>query len=235
MRGTIFLKQSRCERSITGTYDICKGWQLERSRALSHVPHGNGSLARTDMTSHNHEEQYAQALGEFRRQKDEFFRTSPDSPIPEEDLADFQGLHYFPPDLALRLVAQVERLPDGKAVQMATSDNSVRAFQRYALLHFEIDGQPCTLTAYRGIGDPPDAALFVPFRDALAGTETYGSGRYLEVEEEDGSDGSTIAVLDFNLAYNPYCAYNDAYSCPITPPENMLKTPIRAGERIYHD
>ncbi len=183
-------------------------------------------------------EQYAQAVAEFRRQKDEFFRTGDQSPIPEDERGSFGGLRYFPADLDFRVEARVERLPPGALTQMVTSDNNQRTYERYALLHFFIGDQECALAAYRS-ADNPDAegeSLFVPFRDALSGHETYGAGRYLDVYEEPASSGSgMIAEIDFNLAYNPYCAYNDNYSCPITPAENTLAVAIRAGERAYRD
>lgn len=194
------------------------------------------------------EEDYMRALQQFRRQKDAYFRTSSMAPIPENERATFQGLKYYPPFFALRIVAPVERLPAGDVVTMATTDGQSRQFERYAILKFTVEDQPCQLTAYRAINDAhaPDGvedaaaaqSLFIPFRDALAGTQTYGAGRYLDVEEEHtGSDGNggALVILDFNLAYNPYCAYNDAYSCPVTPTENTLQVAIRAGERVYHE
>jgi uncharacterized protein (DUF1684 family) len=146
-------------------------------------------------------------------------------------------LRYYPAYFALRLVAQMEALPDNAPVQMATSDGAFRAFVRAARLHFAIDGQPYTLIGYRSAddADDPAAALFIPFRDALSGKETYGAGRYLDVHPETAADGTSIVELDFNLAYNPYCAYNDNYSCPITPVENTLPVAIHAGERNYHE
>jgi uncharacterized protein len=180
-------------------------------------------------------EMYAQALDEVRQEKDAYFREEPDSPIPSRERASFAGLKYFPPDPALRLEARVERLDPREPVVMATSDGSEREFERYALLHFAVDGQPVQLTAYRSAGDE-DESLFIPFRDAQAGAETYGAGRYLDVEPpHQHGGGEEHVVLDFNLAYNPYCAYNESYSCPIPPRENTLPVAVRAGERVYHD
>jgi uncharacterized protein (DUF1684 family) len=128
----------------------------------------------------------------------------------------------------------VERLNPREPVVMATSDGRERPFERFALLHFTIEGQPVQLTGYRAAGDDDDA-LFIPFRDTLAGKESYGAGRYLDVEPPHHHGGEEHIVLDFNLAYNPYCAYNESYSCPIPPRENTLPVAIRAGERVYHD
>src|SRR5215472_16323238 len=103
---------------------------------------------------------------------------------------------------------------------MQTSTGDVQEYVRYGRLHFTVDGQAVELTLYAD-GD----AYFLPFADALAGVETYGAGRYLELVPL----GNGQLLVDFNLAYNPYCAYNDLWSCPITPAENRLVVPIRAG------
>jgi uncharacterized protein (DUF1684 family) len=164
-------------------------------------------------------------LDEFRAQKDQFFKTHPQSPLTTEQQQSFQGLHYFPENPALRLVVPVEAFADQGAIVMQTSTGDVREYIRYGRLQFSVDGQEVGLTLYSE-GD----AYFLPFADALAGVETYGAGRYLEPEPV----GDGQFVVDFNLAYNPYCAYNDDWSCPITPRENRLTVPIRAGEKLYH-
>ena len=110
-------------------------------------------------------------------------------------------------------------------MQTSTGDKAV--YLRWARVSFQVEGQGATLTVYR---DPGSGALFLPFQDANAGGETYGSGRYLEVEE--AANGRLH--LDFNYAYNPYCAYSDGWSCPMPLPENRLHVPIRAGEQNYH-
>ena len=185
--------------------------------------------------------QYTEALAQFRQQKDAYFAAAEDSPITEEERATFTGLRYFPPDFALRVEAKVERMPQRDHVKMATSDGLTRLYERYAVLHFKLNGVDQQLAAFR-TADSPDAddadptLLFVPFRDTLAGATTYGAGRYLDVEEQETVGGvNTVAIIDFNLAYNPYCAYNDQFSCPITPAENVLTVPVQAGEMVYHD
>jgi uncharacterized protein (DUF1684 family) len=192
------------------------------------------------MSQSAEERAYVRELEEFRGEKDEFFRRSQQSPIPFGERRDFSGLRYFPPNPALRVAATVEPLPEYEEVILTTSDGLQRSFQRYARLRFAVDEASVQLTAYlsplheRQHGDHVhEEPLFIPFRDALAGTETYGAGRYLEVEGPE--DGESTVTLDFNLAYNPYCAYNESYSCPIPPAENRLPVPIRAGERVYHE
>ncbi len=160
----------------------------------------------------------------FRRQKDEFLRSSPYSPLTPAQQRTFSGLRYFPPNPELTLVVESEEFPEKTFVSMQTTTGDVQTYERFGEFRFRVEVQEARLTLYRS-----DQGFFLPFSDALAGKETYGAGRYLEPEEL--ADGRF--VVDFNLAYNPYCAYNDAWSCPITPPENRLKVAIRAGEKIF--
>jgi uncharacterized protein len=164
-------------------------------------------------------------LETFRAEKDRFFATGRQSPLTSEQKKDFKGLNYFPENPALRLEVTVEEFPEKEEIQMQTSTGDVQQYQRYGRFQFEVDGQPAQLTLYSDGG-----SFFLPFADSLAGTETYGAGRYLEPEDLGGKR----FLVDFNLAYNPYCAYNDAWSCPLTPFENRLKVPIRAGEKNFH-
>ena len=163
-------------------------------------------------------------LDEFRAQKDKFFKIHPQSPLTPQQQQNFQGLRYFPEEPALRLVVPAEEFADEDPIVMQTSTGSVREYMRFARLHFTVDTQAVELTLYAD-GDE----YFLPFADALAGVDTYGAGRYLEPVPI----GNGQFLVDFNLAYNPYCAYNDSWSCPITPRENRLAIPIRAGEKLY--
>jgi uncharacterized protein (DUF1684 family) len=165
-------------------------------------------------------------LEQLRAQKDQFFKRHPQSPLAPEQQQTFQGLRYFPENPALRLIVPIEEFGDQHLIVMQTSTGDVREYTRYGRLRFSVDGQAAELTLYAD-GD----MYFLPFADMLAGVETYGAGRYLEPEPL----GDGRFLVDFNLAYNPYCAYNDDWSCPITPSENRLAVPIRAGEQIYKD
>jgi uncharacterized protein (DUF1684 family) len=168
--------------------------------------------------------QQVSALDEFRTEKDEFMRADPQSPLDRRQRRAFKGLSYFAENPELRFELEPELIPGEQKMRMQTSTGDVREFTRFAYLNFSVDGQDVRLTLYRD-----EDGLFLPFADALAGSETYGAGRYLEPEPL----GNGKVSLDFNLAYNPYCAYNDGYSCPITPAENRLKVPIRAGEKVF--
>jgi hypothetical protein len=163
-------------------------------------------------------------LEHFRAQKDQFFRAHPQSPLMPDQKEAFAGLSYFPENPDLRLDVVVDPFPEQTPIEMQTSTGSTQTYSRFGRLTFTVDGQEAALTVYSD-GD----SFFLPFADALAGAETYLAGRYLEPEET----AAGTLLVDFNLAYNPYCAYNDAWSCPITPPENRLRVPIRAGERLF--
>lgn len=165
-------------------------------------------------------------LKEFRREKDAFFGSHPQSPLTHEQQHAFKGLKYFPENASLRLEIPVEKFPARETISMLTTGGDPQIYQRYGRIQFVVEGQKAELTLYSS-----EDVFFLPFVDSLAGRETYPAGRYVEVEQlPDGK-----FRVDFNLAYNPYCAYNEKWSCPLTPFENRLKVPIRAGEKIFHE
>lgn len=177
---------------------------------------------------------YVREIDASRREKDRFFAASPRSPLPHEQRhGRFSGLRYYPPDPAFRVAAEVVPFARPEVVQMATSTGEIRPQVRYAELCFRLGGRELRLAGFTDPHQHRAHALFVPFRDATSGRETYGAGRYLEVELEHHADGAHTATVDFNLAYNPYCAYSPDYSCPIPPAENRLPVAIAAGERAY--
>ncbi|WP_082374372.1 DUF1684 domain-containing protein [Ardenticatena maritima] len=172
------------------------------------------------------EEAYTAALLANRAEKDRFFKEDPRSPLPPDVRATFQGLAYYPPNRTLRLVLPLERDPSGERIVMQTSTGDEQVYERLGYVSFEVDGEPTRLAIYR---DVRSGALFLPFRDATSGSETYGAGRYLEPVLLDDN----TVLVDFNLAYNPFCAYSDQWSCPLPPMENWLRVPIRAGEKAF--
>jgi uncharacterized protein (DUF1684 family) len=174
---------------------------------------------------------YEEAIGDFRAEKDAFFKNGgAGSPIPVAERDAFTGLPYFPVDPALRFDDRKLEPYTGDQpsnFQIPTSDGKLRPAHRAGILSFDIDGDRRVLTAYTFDGGDGES-LFVPFLDSTSGTETYGAGRYLDLEpEEDGT-----YTLDFNLAYHPSCVYDARYSCPLTPAENRLPIRIEAGERL---
>ncbi|MCJ7824349.1 MAG: DUF1684 domain-containing protein [Anaerolineales bacterium] len=160
----------------------------------------------------------------FRAQKDGFFESDEHSPLTAEQKQNFAGLKYFEENPTLRLEVDLEPFDPVEQVNILTNTGDVQAYERTGYFQFMVEGELAKLTVFRN-----EHGYFLPFADSLAGEETYGAGRYLE--PEDASEGRLF--VDFNLAYNPYCAYNESWSCPITPAENRLKLPIRAGEKVF--
>jgi len=159
----------------------------------------------------------------LRAQKDEFFKAHPQSPLSAAQKARFSHLDYFPP--MPRLAYEVTLVPHDEQpdVPIQTTTGETRWYRRYGWFAFAVDGQDARLTIYQ-----TPHGFFLPFVDGLAGQETYPAGRYLEPIEL----GEGRFLIDFNEAYNPYCAYSPHYSCPITPAENRLSVAIRAGEKL---
>lgn len=166
-----------------------------------------------------------------RKERDQAFKSSPDSPLTAEDKARFQGLDYFPVNPALSFRLKLNRYTVPTRIRMATNTGEVRDGLKYGYFEFTAEGQTCRLQVYRmdENDNPGHASLFVPFRDATAGHETYGGGRYLDIPENT----SGMYDLDFNRAYNPFCAYRADFSCPTPPDENRLAVRITAGEKKY--
>lgn len=167
---------------------------------------------------------YIDTIEADRAEKDRFFRSSPYSPI--EDRVSFSGLDYYPPDPALRFKLTLEEAEQVEELTIQTNTDDEQLYHRIGTVAFEVEGQAAQLAIYQS---PDHEGLFLPFRDATSGQETYGAGRYLEPVELGGGK----LLVDFNLAYNPFCAYSEHYSCPLPPLENWLNVPIRAGEKAY--
>lgn len=174
----------------------------------------------------------------LRELREKQFKDRTYSPLTAVDFSKFEHLNYFPISEKYRVKAMFAATPDEKAFLMPTSTGTAHKYRKIGLLKFELDGREFSLAAYRREFAETDARakkqkidLFVPFKDLSNGTETYGGGRYLYLRplETNGE-----VVIDFNLAYNPSCAYGDpSFSCPIPPRENFLQTAIKAGEKIY--
>ncbi len=163
------------------------------------------------------------ALERFRQEKDQFFKNDQNSPLTPEQKLVFSSLNYYPENTALRLEIAMEMVDPPQNVNMITSTGDRRDYLHKARIRFNVDGQEAVLQVY----EDAFGAYFLPFVDATAPQETYGAGRYLEPEEVNPG----VLLVDFNLAYNPFCAYNNRWSCPIPPHENRLKLRIEAGEK----
>ncbi|WP_436346286.1 DUF1684 domain-containing protein [Natronorubrum sp. FCH18a] len=199
-------------------------------------------------------DRWREELESKRAEKDDFFAEHPQSPIPPEERDGFDGLDYFEPDSTYRVTATVERHDDPEVVLMDTTAGREMRYLRVATLEFELnrddedleDGTD-ELAAYQ-LESPNEEPLFVPFRDKTTGQQTYDGGRYMELspnrDPADAAESSSASpasqawqdgdelVVDFNLAYTPFCAYSETFDCPLPPKENWLEIAIPAGERF---
>jgi len=175
-------------------------------------------------------------LKTFRDGRDAEFRDKELTPLKPEDFDSFRGLNYFPVNKTFRVNAAFTRTADEKYFEMPTSSGKTKKFVKYGVVTFKLAGKTRQLNVYQI--DPvirakfPEYAdlLFIPFKDTTYRTETYGGGRYIDIK----TPTSGKVLIDFNLAYNPKCAYGgDKYSCPIPPRENNLDIDITAGEKTY--
>ena len=167
-----------------------------------------------------------------RKVKDRFFGSKyPGSPIPAQDRPRFRGLEYYPPDPNYRFELELHEHSEKQVVRMAYTKGNEEDFLRWGEFRFNIVGKEKILQAYKR--DPREEMLFIPFRDATSGKETYGAGRYIDLEPERGRTPEGKWILDFNRAYNPWCVYSEDYTCPFVPTENWLQVAICAGEKNY--
>ena len=171
---------------------------------------------------------YVGTIAAGRTAKDDSFKNDPESPIPPDKKNTLLPLSYFPIDELYAVPATLQPAEERTRLQVPTSTGKIRDIERVGTLKFSIKGQPLRLTAFIEITEPRASRLFVPFADSTNGTETYAAGRYMELDPT----ATGIYVVDFNIAYHPYCYYNPEYDCPYPPKENRLDLPIRAGERL---
>jgi uncharacterized protein len=173
-------------------------------------------------------EDYATKIAAARAAKDESFKSGADSPVPADKKATLIPLAYFPIDELYAVPATLVPAEERTRIQVPTSTGKTRNIERIGTLKFTLKGQPVKLTAFLEVDEPQANRLFVPFSDLTSGAETYSAGRYMELDPTP----TGIYVVDFNVAYHPYCYYSPEYDCPYPPAENRLSVPIRAGERL---
>ena len=175
---------------------------------------------------------YLAQLQKFRSEKNRAFRQSEESPLSTTQKTQFDSLKYYPGELAFVPHADISRTenPDTTLIQM--SDNKAEKYLNWGVVKFNINNSPQQLRVYLK-ANGRDSTLFIPFTDLTNGHETYGGGRYLDAPIPRLNQPEI--ELDFNRSYNPYCAYNNAYSCPVPPAENRLQVAIPAGEKSFHD
>jgi uncharacterized protein (DUF1684 family) len=186
------------------------------------------SAAHAQVNTHD----WAKDIEQQRGEKDKAFREAKDSPLPEKAKKNFQGLPYFPINEKFRFAGAIVRHDKRETFDIIASDGEKRKTLRYGYFAFQLDGKTYRLQVYKLLDLAPQHAhlLFVPFTDATSGRESYGGGRYIDLEERKDNH----YVVDFNLAYNPSCTYGKkGYSCPIPPAENRLSVRIEAGEKNW--
>jgi uncharacterized protein (DUF1684 family) len=173
-------------------------------------------------------------LKTFRDGREHEMRDPKETPLPEAERAKFSALKYYETDKKFRVTARLKKEPSEQRINFQTSSGKVRIFLRYGTVSFKLRGKKYELGVYQvepaAQKEEYKDLLFIPFKDETSGKETYGAGRYIDIKVPT----SDKVVLDFNLAYNPNCAYgSDKYNCPIPPKENRLAVEIKAGEKSY--
>ena len=175
---------------------------------------------------------YKTQIATFREKYKSDFLTDPSSPLKKADL---ELLRFYDIDSTFRAKAQIEIIPNPATFIMPVFNGAGQQYARYAKLKFTLQGKPMELTVYRSIAlaaiPQYKDYLFLPFTDETNGKDTYGGGRYIDMVEGDFKNGTV--VIDFNKAYNPYCAFSSGYSCPKPPEENNLTIKIEAGEKLF--
>jgi uncharacterized protein (DUF1684 family) len=166
-----------------------------------------------------------------REQKDVFFAEHFQSPIPFEDRNKFKGLDYYPPNPDYCFELELHEHSQKKKLEIEDTIGNVRNLIRWGEFRFNVGNEEYKIQAYKA--NPSEERLFIPFRDVTSGKQTYGAGRYLDLNPEEHITSEGKWILDFNRAYNPWCAYSKNYVCPFVPPENWLKVYIPAGEKKY--
>jgi uncharacterized protein len=173
---------------------------------------------------------YINEINKHRDEMETFMRSSPESPF-AEDPTKFKGLKFFPADLKYKITATLTPIENKKQILLATNDGKEQRYREYAYAEFDFSGFRNKLLLLEVIDAGPDMGkLFLAFGDGTSAESTYGAGRYLDISKTQGANTIT---LDFNKAYNPYCAYSEKFSCPLPPSENLLTIPIQAGEKNY--
>ena len=171
---------------------------------------------------------YKEKIERVRERYNKSFRKSPNSPLTVEQKLDFKGLSYFPIDEKFKIAVEMKNLDDQNEITIPSSKGDERKYIRFAYIEFDLEGHKNRLTILK---PSQHNYLFLPFKDKTTGNETYKGGRYVEVEKLPNDK----IVVDFNLAYNPLCAYNNRWNCAGIPEENILEIPLSTGQKKYDD
>jgi hypothetical protein len=187
-----------------------------------------GSLIYT-FTGTTDPELYKENIAAERERQFKFLKFNIDSPLEEEQKNELDSLDFFPIDPSYKVRGRLEPVPNRRIVEIPMTDGTLERYIRHSYVEFELKGEKIKLLLLQAEDEPDFRNFFLAFADGTSAEETYGGGRYINLRQ----DGSSSITIDFNLAYNPYCAYNPDFACPIPPRENILEIPIRAGEKNY--
>ena len=164
------------------------------------------------------------------------FKDASKSPLKNKDLKSFKGLNFFPVDSSYIITASIEKTPDTPFLGMVTNTEEKSYYRKFGILTFTLKEKEMQLTLYESLEESENPVfedyLFLPFTDETSGSDSYGGGRYMDVFKSKINTNGTLE-LNFNNTYNPYCAYNDDYSCPLTPRDNHLSMEILAGVKDF--
>lgn len=178
---------------------------------------------------------YTDSIKQFQYKLNTQYADSQESPLTKEDLPGFKSLEFFEIDKKYSVEAELELTPESPIFEMQTTTDRLPLFKIYGIAHFTLDGKKCSLNLYQSQdylnSIDHESLLFLPYNDTSNGKESYSGGRFIDVKIP--SKESSIIIIDFNKSYNPYCAYNHKYSCPIPPSENNLPVAIYAGVKAY--
>ncbi|MBB6324579.1 hypothetical protein FHS59_000194 [Algoriphagus iocasae] len=181
------------------------------------------------LTSTDSPEAYIEKVEAERERQFKFIRFNAESPLTESQKQSFTKLEFYPIDPTYKVKALMVTIENKKVREVPLTDGSKERYIEHSWAEFEIQGKPQRLLLMQSMDESDKRNFFLAFADETSGVETYGGGRYINARQ----DGKSSITLDFNLAYNPYCAYNPDYACPIPPRENILEIPIPAGEKNY--
>ncbi len=175
------------------------------------------------------EDTYASNIQEERENKNNEFKNAEDSPLLPNQKIKFQELEYYPVDKNYKVKAQFELNPIRETIRLSYTDGSEKLYLKYGTAYFQLNGKDQQVTVLKPTFFEDEEYLFLPFYDETSALETYGGGRYIDMDTDVGK----TLTIDFNLAYNPYCAYNADYKCPLPPKENKITVPVNAGEKLF--
>lgn len=211
---------------------------MKKLAAIAVLSAGIFTSCGSDTTSTSHEatesktETVQSDAAKYQQELSAFYNNPATTPLSEQDKKQFKGIKFFPINDKYRVEARFTPIENGRIIPFTTSSNSIKEYRELGTASFTIDNKEQTLTLYEPAQTIAGAEnlVFIPFKDATSGLTSYGAGRYLELDKNDLNPEQTL-IMDFNKAYNPYCAYSDDYNCPLPPAENTLSVKIEAGVR----